>query len=239
MGVALYVVLGGALVAIIALIAAFQRWRFQTRHRLLSASDIVQTSRGLVDCAFAGPENAPAVLVLHGGLGGWDQAVSFAEDLELPSTCRVIAPSRPGYLRTLLSAGATTDQAADAMVALLDALNVRESFVVGLSGGGPTALAIAMRQAQRVRGLIMICAISHHHVQPGITTESFLGRMLFSNAGSWLMDLGCWVALQMTRIAPGFMTRRVLAMTELSNPSEIRQRVRELRKDPKRARWLL
>src|SRR5262245_29374699 len=82
------------------------------------------------------------------------------------------------------------------------------------------------------------CAISHHHVQPAITTQTVFGRMLFSNPGGWLLDLGCWLVLDLTRIAPAFMTRRILQMTELANRHEIRERVDQLIPDPQRMRWV-
>jgi pimeloyl-ACP methyl ester carboxylesterase len=53
-----------------------------------------------------------------------------------------------------------------------------------------------------------------------------------------LLDLSCWLFLQLTRIAPAFTTRRLLAMTELSSRSEVRGRVRELHKSPERLRWV-
>jgi pimeloyl-ACP methyl ester carboxylesterase len=238
MGILLIVVITAALLIMTAGFAVFVRWRTRTIKRLLSTSTMVQTTRGPIDCAFAGPKDAPSVLVLHGGLGGWDQGIALAEDLDLSRTFRVIAPSRPGYLRTPLVVGRTTAEAADAMVALLDALEVPSAVVIGISGGGPTALAIATCYPHRVRALVMICAISHHHVQPAITTETLFGRLLFSNMGSWLLDLVCWLALQLFRIAPTFMTRQILHMTELASRREIHERVRQLRKHPERMLWV-
>ncbi|MCI0362268.1 MAG: alpha/beta hydrolase [Phycisphaerales bacterium] len=232
-----YSVLTALLLAVVAVGAAFMRWRRQSMGRLLGGT-LAQTARGPIDCAFAGPDEAPVVLVLHGGLGGWDQGMAIAEDLDLPATFRVIAPSRPGYLQTPLSVGKTTDEAADAMIALLDAQNVATAFVVGLSGGGPTAVAMAARHPHRVRALVMVCAISCHHVQPAITTETLFGRLLFSNAGGWLLDLVSWLALQLFGIAPAFMTRYILHMTELASRRDTRGRVRELRKTPERMRWV-
>jgi pimeloyl-ACP methyl ester carboxylesterase len=193
MRIVLYAVLGAILLAILGGLAAFVRWRSRARRRLLNASAIVQTVCGPIDCAFAGPDDGPPVLVLHGGLGGWDQGMMLAEDLHLTHEVRVIAPSRPGYLRTPLVAGATTDDAAEAMIALLDELGISRAFVVGLSGGGPTAVAIATRHRQRIRALIMICAISHRHVQPAITTETFFGQLLFSKSvrGCSIFPAGC------------------------------------------------
>ena len=238
MGLLPFVVMGAVLVATFAGFVAFLGWRRKAARRLIDGGVSVRTARGSIECAFAGPADAFPVLVLHGGLGGWDQGLMLAEDLGLPERCRVIAPSRPGYLRTPLDAGTTTNDAADAMAALLDALAIATAVVVGVSGGGPTALAVAARHPQRVRALVMVCAISHRHLQPAITTEAILGRLLFSDAGGWLLDLGSWAFLQWTRIAPARATRRLLEMTELSSREAIRARVRELRVHPRRLRWV-
>lgn len=217
---------------------AFVRWRSLANRRLRAGSTLVNTGRGPIDCAFAGAECAPPALVLHGGLGGWDQAIALAEDLGLTRRCHVVAPSRPGYLRTPLHVGRTTDAAADSMIALLDSLGIASALVVGVSGGGPTALAMARRHGHRVRALAMVCAISHRHEQPAISTNTLMGRILFSNAGAWLMDVFCWLALLLTRVSPAFMASRILEMTELADRRTIRRRVRELRRHPERLRWV-
>jgi pimeloyl-ACP methyl ester carboxylesterase len=236
---ALAILAGIVALGVIAALIAFLRWRTRTRQHLLSASTVVHTARGPIDCAFAGPEDAAPVLVLHGGLGGWDQGIALAEDLGLTSSFRVIAPSRPGYLRTPLDAGRSSEAAAGAMIALLDALNIKQAAVVGISAGGPTAIALATNHPERVRALAMVCAVSSRHVQPGITADSLFGRILFSNAVTWALDLFSWVALQLMSIAPAFMTRRILMMTELGSRAEIRRRVERLRAtDPARLQWV-
>lgn len=73
---------------------------------------------------------------------------------------RVIAPSRPGYLRTPLSTGQTFEQQSDAMVALLDTLGLERVSVIGASGGGPVAIHLALRHRERVSSLILWEAIS-------------------------------------------------------------------------------
>jgi pimeloyl-ACP methyl ester carboxylesterase len=98
------------------------------------------------------------LLVLHGTPGGSDQGVVAAELLGVDA--RVIAPSRPGYLGTPLSTGRTPGEQAAAMVALLDELEVERAVVVGLSGGGMTAAALAAEHRTRVRGLVLWSAVT-------------------------------------------------------------------------------
>ena len=68
--------------------------------------------------------------------------------------------SRPGYLRTPLEIGRTPPEQADCYVALLDCLGVAEAVVLGLSGGGPSALQFALRHPGRCRGLVLVSAVT-------------------------------------------------------------------------------
>lgn len=67
--------------------------------------------------------------------GGFDLGLGTA-DAYLGDGFRVIAPSRFGYLGSSLQAGATLADQADAYAALLDALGVERTAVVGFSAGG-------------------------------------------------------------------------------------------------------
>ena len=80
-------------------------------------------------------------MVLHGGPGGHDQG--FAAASLARAGYGVIAPSRPGYLRTPLSTGRTFEEQADALAALLDALEVDRVVPYGVSAGGPPTIHFA------------------------------------------------------------------------------------------------
>lgn len=125
--------------------------------RISRESHIVRTARGDVQLADTG--DGPAVLMLHGSPGGFDFGAPFAMGLGLTGH-RIIAPSRPGYLGTPVDSGHTPDEQADLMAALLDVLGVRQAVVVGISGGGPCALAMAQRHRQRCSHLVMIESLS-------------------------------------------------------------------------------
>ncbi len=73
--------------------------------------------------------------------GGYDQSIASA--LSRPESIagfKVIAISRPGYLRTPLQSGVTPAEQADVYAALLDELNIKTTIVYGASGGAPSAL---------------------------------------------------------------------------------------------------
>ncbi|MGD9961360.1 alpha/beta fold hydrolase [Nocardioides sp.] len=119
---------------------------------------LVTTSDGPVELLESG--RGTPVLILHGTPGGSDQALAAAHVLGLTATARVLAPSRPGYLGTPLSTGRTPAEQADAMVAVLDELGVESAAVLGASGGGMAAVALAARHPARVRGLVLWSAVT-------------------------------------------------------------------------------
>jgi pimeloyl-ACP methyl ester carboxylesterase len=119
---------------------------------------IIRTALGPIEVAELGA--GPAVVLLHGTPGSWRQAVPLAEDLA--PTNRVLLPSRPGYGRTPLRNGRTAEAQAALLSSLLDALAIDRATVVGISGGGPTALAFAQHQPDRTDGLALLCALAAH-----------------------------------------------------------------------------
>ena len=117
---------------------------------------MVQTRRGPVECAFLG--EGPAVLALHGAMGGYDQSLLLARGAGVPGY-RYIAASRPGYLGTSLSLGRTPMEQADCYRDLLDALGIERAAVMAVSGGGPSALQFALSHPDRCWGLVMISSV--------------------------------------------------------------------------------
>ncbi|WP_128918652.1 alpha/beta fold hydrolase [Bradyrhizobium nanningense] len=117
----------------------------------------VQTSRGTAQCAIAG--EGPAILAIHGGMGGHDQSWLLAR--ALARTLRdkqVVAVSRPGYLGSRLALGTSPDEQADVYGALLDALGIASAAVVAVSAGGPSALQFAARHPSRCHSLVLVSA---------------------------------------------------------------------------------
>ncbi len=194
------------IVAALLLAAALAQLRRRTTLRVLDrGSRIAFAASGPVEFAALG--SGPPVLLLHGGCGGWDQgamlAISLLKDADesigyddalreadsiLDDRFTVIAPSRAGYLRTPLSTGRTPAEGADTMAGLLDTLGVTRVLVVGVSGGGPTALQFALRHQRRCAALVMAAAISKRHFQPPRTTNNFVGKAVFARGAGWFVD---------------------------------------------------
>jgi pimeloyl-ACP methyl ester carboxylesterase len=117
----------------------------------------IETAAGSIEMASLG--EGPAVLALHGGMGGYDQGLILARALfGEAGGVRALAVSRPGYLGTPLTSGAAPEAQADLYAALLDSLGIARCLVAAVSGGGPSAVQFAARHPTRCAGLILVSA---------------------------------------------------------------------------------
>jgi pimeloyl-ACP methyl ester carboxylesterase len=123
--------------------------------RTRGASEVVSSAYGDIEYTEGG--GGPAVLVIHGSGGGFDQGALLARAV-LGNDFHWLAPSRFGYLRSTFRAGATFDDQAHAYAALLDHLRIDRVAVVALSHGGPSALLFAVLHPDRVTSLTLISA---------------------------------------------------------------------------------
>ena len=122
------------------------------------------------------------VLLLHGqpGTGGdWAGVAAALREKGLRVTC----PDRPGYGRSALPAGGF-EHNARAMADLLDG----PAVVTGYSWAAGIALAMAARQPDKVRAIVLVCpvtpagrlgrldrALAGRHAGPTIARAGFLG----------------------------------------------------------------
>lgn len=124
---------------------------------------VIRTAHG--DVEFVTWGKGPAVLALHGAMGGYDQGVLLAATVASPRF-HFVSISRPGYLGTPLVSGRTPEAQADLCVEVLDHLGIGRAAVMAISGGGPTALQFALKYGARCRGLVMISACSDRLTEP-------------------------------------------------------------------------
>jgi pimeloyl-ACP methyl ester carboxylesterase len=109
---------------------------------------LLPDGRRLAYAEYGDPSGVP-VLFLHGSPGGrLGGAVNHARYVR--QGLRVITPERPGYGESDPAPGRSVRDAAEDLVALLDTLGLDRVFVVGGSGGGPHALALAAVAPERV-----------------------------------------------------------------------------------------
>ncbi len=118
---------------------------------------IINTKRGPVEYGTLG--EGPAVLALHGAMGGHDQSAILARTIG-EAGYRFLCVSRPGYLGTPLSSGRTAAEQADLCAALLDELGIGEAAVMAVSGGGPCAIEFALRHRTRCWAVVLVSTCS-------------------------------------------------------------------------------
>lgn len=134
----------------------YRQEKQNTINHLQSGSEILDLDDGIVEIARY--SKGPAVLISHGGGGGYDMGIWLSR--LIGEGFHYIAPSRYGYLRTPLPETPTPEQQADTFAYLLDALNIDTAISIGLSSGGPSALQFAYRHIDRCSGLVLLSAIS-------------------------------------------------------------------------------
>jgi pimeloyl-ACP methyl ester carboxylesterase len=117
----------------------------------------LEVGQHVFDVTVQGPQDAPAVLLLHGfpqTSHSWRDVLPWLKDF------RVIVPDQRGY-----SPGARPAEVeayrvpalvADAL-GILDALDVEQAHVVGHDWGAAVAWQLAARHAARVRTLTAVC----------------------------------------------------------------------------------
>ncbi|WP_047309455.1 alpha/beta fold hydrolase [Rhodopseudomonas palustris] len=132
-----------------------QTWGGGALPLALPAATLVQTARGPIELAHWG--DGPAVLALHGGMGGYDQSLLLGRAVlgDAPAH-RVLALSRPGYLGTPQSSGTSPSAQADLYAALLDTLAIERAAVIAVSAGGPSALQFALRHPDRCAAVVLV-----------------------------------------------------------------------------------
>ncbi|MBV9124948.1 MAG: alpha/beta hydrolase [Planctomycetes bacterium] len=167
---------------------------------LEAGSQVVHTAAGPVEYARSG--SGPVILGLHGTPGGYDQTQLLFQEFTRHGFT-LVAPSRPGYLRTPLSTGRTYMEQADAMIALLDTLAIDRVLLAAVSGGGPVALQIALRHPDRVSALLLECAVTRRYVLNLTRSNRLAFSFLLSHPGNWLLNV-------MGHYWPGLIVRGVI-----------------------------
>jgi pimeloyl-ACP methyl ester carboxylesterase len=136
----------------------------------------------------AGPEGAPAVVLLH----GWTATAAlnwFPSFGPLATGFRVIAIDHRGHGRGLRGRGSfSLEDCADDVTALLDVLGVERSIVVGYSMGGTIAQLLSKRCPTTVTGLVL-CA----------TATTFLGTPREALLAGVAATAGVLAAMPMSR----------------------------------------
>jgi pimeloyl-ACP methyl ester carboxylesterase len=137
--------------------------------------------RTLSYAEFGDPRGLP-VLALHGTPGSrfmFGLTDGSARDRGL----RVIAPDRPGYGQSDYRRNQSLMQSAEDVVALADALEVGRLAVIGVSGGGPHAIATAAAMPDRVGLLALVSPVGPVAECRRQVRMSPMHRLIFTRMG--------------------------------------------------------
>jgi pimeloyl-ACP methyl ester carboxylesterase len=196
---------GGLLAArLVAAAVAYHGDLRREIERVSTGSQMVDTRCGPIEFAAVG--SGPAVLLVHGAGGGFDQGLGIAQELAAQGF-HVIAMSRFGYLRTPLPADASPAAQADAHACLLDALGIERTAIVGVSAGAPSSMQFALRHPERTAAMVLLVPLAYapRDVKPAPDLTPATRFMLEKAVRS---DLLYWTAL---RAAPSLVVKTVLA----------------------------
>jgi pimeloyl-ACP methyl ester carboxylesterase len=171
--------------------------------RVQGGSRVLHTACGETEFAVSGPVGAPALLLVHGSGGGFDQGLMLGQSL-VPEGVRLIAPSRFGYLRSPFPADPSGERQADHLACLLDALGLPDAAVMGVSAGAVSALHFAVRHPQRTRALVLVVP-AVYRPDPAVPMPTWALRLLDAALGA---DLPLWL---LARLAPSTARQLVLA----------------------------
>ena len=180
-------------------LAWFASWRADRLAALDSGSEIAKTDLGPVEFLRRG--EGPAVLVFH-GTGATTRRyywVHLAED-----GFQIVAPSRPGYLRTPLATGPMPEQQADAMAALIDPMGIPSVAVLASSAGAPAAIQFVIRHPEKVWAFVLISAVT---AKFDADAKPQPGRLVLNGFRD---DLGAWLCLEVAEKDPRRMLSRML-----------------------------
>lgn len=123
------------------------------RSELADENSLAETRHGPIEYASWG-EGQP-VLVIHGAGGGFDHGRLLAEAMGGVGH-RFIAVSRFGYLGSAMPSDPSTAAQAEAIVDLLDRLEIERASILAMSGGVPPALKFAELFPDRTDRLVLL-----------------------------------------------------------------------------------
>lgn len=192
-------------VLLAAVTIAYQRDIRGARHRVAADGVVVRTACGPLEYAQTG--DGPAVLMVHGSGGGYDQGLEFAGDLARHGF-RVIAVSRFGYLGTPLPDDASAAAQADAYACLFDALDIDSAAVIGGSAGAPSSTLFALRHPERVTALVLLVPALYVPRGDDAPSVRIPAGVEFVFGTALRSDFLFWAAL---RFAPRTMIATILA----------------------------
>jgi pimeloyl-ACP methyl ester carboxylesterase len=159
---------------------------------------------------FGDPHGEP-VLAVHGTPGSRFMFALTDEAARLRGL-RIIAPERPGYGLSDYCRKGGLPEAADDLRWLADALGLDRFAVLGVSGGGPFAIAAASVMPDRIALLALVSPVGPIADRQARIRMSRLHRLIFTRIGR--SDPACasffWSVRTLVRFTPGVAYRALM-----------------------------
>ena len=121
---------------------------------------MIETSVGRIGLTVAGSGRGTPILFLHGV--GSDKSVWRPQIAHFGTSRRAVAIDYLGYGESEIDAGATRDDFARATLAALDALEIEQAHICGLSLGGVVAIAMHSLAPARCASLMLADSFAVH-----------------------------------------------------------------------------
>jgi pimeloyl-ACP methyl ester carboxylesterase len=193
------------------------------RRGVFKMKRMVQTTRGLFEVREEGREDGPVLLMLNGGHTNCDSPIPNLH-LFVERGWRVLIPSRPGYGRTPSATGRSAEEAADSLVALLDACGVEKATVMGVSAAGRTTLRLAGQHPDRVDKVILQCALTRDEWYEPEQWKKYerVIRLMFNP----YVEGFVWGMFRFyLRVHPGGALKSMMGQMTLLDPQEVLERL--------------
>ncbi len=153
----------------------------------------LQDKRLLAYAEYGDPQGKP-VMLFHGTPGS-RLFHHPDESIALSVGARVIVPDRPGYGLSDFKAGRYLLDWPDDVLQLADALGIDRFAVAGISGGGPYAIACAIRIPHRLTRAALISSMAPLSFPAATDGMTWRNRLLFrlSQNSQMLTRLSWWI----------------------------------------------
>lgn len=163
--------------------------------------------RRLSYAEFGDPHGLP-VLAIHGTPGSRFM-FGLTDGAARERGLRVIAPDRPGYGHSDYRRNPSLMRSAEDFISLADALGLEQIAVIGVSGGGPHAIATASAIPDRVALLALISPVGPVAECRRQVRMSRMHRLIFTRMGRSPQACATffWSLRGMVRWAPGVAYR--------------------------------
>ena len=192
----------------------------------------LEDGRLLGYAVYGDPEGWP-IFYFHGFPGSRLEA-QLADRVAARMGIRLIALDRPGFGLSDFKPRRTIFEWPDDVVKIADALRINRFATIGVSGGGPYAVACALKIPQRLTAVAIVCGLGPLDTPNGtdrmVRTNHlifFLGRRL-----PWLAKISLWrIAYQVRRNPEGTLRRMIVALPDPDKAVLARPEVKTAMKD--------